>query len=125
MAQIEAAQARLPVIAGELVTIEPDSSRRAAGGEGADRSFRRWFAVGLLLSVAWIALCLAYAHFYAGWDSLAFLLPHEQASLLSAVVTPLIVLWLVVLYRRRGGELGAHARALEARLADQIGRAHV
>ncbi|MBC8240798.1 MAG: hypothetical protein H8E30_10025 [Alphaproteobacteria bacterium] len=131
MPQIETPVSQLPIPA-EAVEREPGYGGRGGGYGGAtgggpggrpprwwapgEVNFHRGLMLGLVITAVWLVVCVSYVTGYVGWDALAFLLPHELASVLSAVFAPLGVLWLALFYLRRGSEMTDHAAALQAEL---------
>ena len=69
-------------------------------------------------SIGWIALCIAYFHYFFGWEALALLLPHEIMAYVVGAMVPLSLLWLATSYRRRGISMERTMRGLERRLSD-------
>jgi len=109
MSQIETPVTQLPIPA-EAIDHGPGRGRGGPGGGGPggrgprwwarramgnDAEFRRGLVPGLIVSAAWLIICLAYISTYVGWDAMVYLLPHELAAVLSAVFATLGVLWLV------------------------------
>jgi len=110
MVEVDLSKSQLPLVSGDGPALRLDPG--AASDRRSNAVFRRWFVVGVLVSAGWLALCAYYIAVFTGWQAVAFLLPHELAAMVSAVAVPLVVLWLVVFYRRRGGLIERHARAL-------------
>nr|MBC8241498.1 hypothetical protein [Alphaproteobacteria bacterium] len=131
MPQIETPISQLPIPA-EAVERERPQGRYEdgrGGGQGGgpggrpprwwsarEVDFHRGLMLGLVITAVWLVVCLGYIIGYVGWDALAYLLPHELASVLSAIFAPLGVLWLALFYLRRGSEMTNHAAALQAEL---------
>lgn len=94
----------------------PDAAAaRAARGEGVRTTA---LTIG---TVAWIALCLFYVEATTGLGSLGFMLPHELALMLIAVLLPPAFAWLVTLVLHRGHETDRSRAALLEVLADIAG----
>ena len=107
------------------VTELPRAGRHAAGTNWedsqvaslrADKVQRRLLVAASALSLAWLALCAWYISTYLGWDLPSQLLPHEFGALVAGMATPLIVLWLVVVFARRGLEVRQHTQMLRRQL---------
>ena len=77
---------------------------------------RLGLAVGLALSLAWLALVGTYLAVETGWENLRWMLPHELALVLAGASSPLVALWLVVHYVTRGADLRFAARSLQREL---------
>lgn len=69
----------------------------------------------------WMALCLFYVEATSGLGSLGFMLPHEMALILIAVLLPPGFAWLVMLVLRRGHETDRSRAALLEVLSDIAG----
>ncbi|MFZ5792658.1 MAG: hypothetical protein ACOY3L_18360 [Pseudomonadota bacterium] len=73
-------------------------------------------AIGLVLTLAWLALCWIYVDRDIGWDNTQSMLPHELGAAIAGVVAPLVFLWLVLLNLTRGRELAEATDAINRQL---------
>ena len=69
-----------------------------SGITDSDSRRRRINWLGLVVTVAWIAICVFYVQTQIGWSNLNALLPHELGLALAGVVAPLVFLWLLIEY---------------------------
>ena len=106
MAEIELPNSALPLVASEP-RAEVDVAGARAGGH------RRVPLIGVGATLAWFALVLGYIVHQTGARAFVALPAHELAMAAAGVAAPAILLWLVLLYLRRGEAFERHARALE------------
>lgn len=107
MAQIELPNSALPLVAGE-----PAAEADVAGTGRHHRAS----VIGVGATLAWFALVLGYIVHQTGARAFVALPAHELAMAAAGVAAPAILLWLVLLYLRRGEVFERHAKELEARL---------
>ncbi len=107
------------------VTELPRAGRHAAGSgwedpqavaQRAEKVQRRLLAATTVLSLGWLGLCAWYIGTYLGWDLPSQMLPHELGALAAGMATPLVALWLVVAFARRGMEVRHHTEMLQRQL---------
>jgi hypothetical protein len=70
----------------------------------------------LLLSAVWLVACWVYVRDFVGLENLGYLQPLELATGITALVTPLIVVWMIALFIARAGSLRRETRGLLGRL---------
>src|SRR5215468_1182319 len=90
-----------------------------SGITDSDSRRRRINWLGLVVTVAWIAICAFYVQTQIGWSNLNAMLPHELGLALAGVAAPLVFLWLLIANftgRREGREHMAALRREIARL---------
>src|SRR6266404_1341749 len=95
------------------------ASTDLSGITDSDVRRRRLNWLGLVVTIAWIAICIFYVQTQIGWSNLGGLLPHELGAALAGVAAPLVFLWLLVANfagRRDGRENMAALRREIARL---------
>ncbi|MHC4181498.1 MAG: hypothetical protein ACYSWU_28710 [Planctomycetota bacterium] len=105
---------KLPHAKGDTVAPHPLSLQAAMERSRGARRKTALIAGGG--SAVWIAACLVYALGHVGGETLAGLALHEAGAAVAGVAMPMVVLWLVVLYMRRGGELREQTDMLRAQL---------
>lgn len=97
-----------------------EMSKREGNGQtvGADTksASNAPLATGLLLSLLYVLVGLAYVH--DRWDKLAALPPNEFGDFLAGAFGPLAILWLVVGYFQQGKELRQNTEALRMQAAE-------
>ncbi|QEX24339.1 hypothetical protein FRZ61_42800 [Hypericibacter adhaerens] len=78
----------------------------------------RWLgaAVGLVLTVAWLALVWTYVDREIGWNNVGGMLPHELGAAMAGAFAPLAFLWLLLLYWIRGRDLADAGAAINRQL---------
>ncbi len=69
-----------------------------------------------LLSAVWLVACWVYVRDYVGIENLGYLQPLELATGITALLTPLIVIWMIALFLGRAGSIKRETRALIGRL---------
>jgi|GEM_PF-6647460 len=52
---------------------------------------------GALVTIGWLSASAWYIQTYIGWDVLFELLPHEVGGLTAGVLTPLALMWMVIM----------------------------
>lgn len=70
----------------------------------------------LLLTAVWLVACWVYVRDYVGVENLGYLQPLEIATGITALVAPLLVVWMAALFLGRAGSLRRETRALMGRL---------
>ncbi len=45
----------------------------------------------IILSSAWLLICLGYISYNVGWENLLYLLPHEIAAMVLGVISPIFI----------------------------------
>jgi len=77
----------------------------------------RPIAVGIGLSLVWLAVFAFYVTRTLGWSELFLLLPPEFGGLFAVGLMPLAFLWLLIAFVDRGRQFSQEGRALREHLA--------
>ena len=74
------------------------------------------FVLGVALTALWLWLCYSYIADEVGFEVLGYLSPGEIFFGVTSIATPLLLIWLVLLYLERAGQLSADTEVLQQRL---------
>ncbi len=120
MANVEVRQDNQPTITADTPDGAYSAGHAARRSVELDKQGRRQFLVhivsGTILSLAWLFVAVSYAVSQIGVFDFFKLPLHQAAILLLAIVGPIILVWLVLLFIRRDRELRTNRLSLEARL---------